>query len=116
MKILIVGAGALTATLLAALSGCHTVEVVTKYEETLKLSPPGMIELCDIPPPPDMLQYVSAPWEVKEELLTTYATKLLLNQNVCNTRISSYLTWRRKQEVLYKTQQGESGVAQSITK
>lgn len=117
MRILITGAhGLLTAALLAAISSCTTIEVVTKYEQVPVLPPEGMIQLCDIAAPPILTEYIGAPWEVREELLTSNITKHLLNQNVCNVRIAAYLTWRRKQELLFKSKQGEKRELSSSTK
>jgi hypothetical protein len=107
------------ALLIAALvaTGCTVVTPSPVPPEiVMEMAPEGLILPCAVSLPPDRQAYLTADFAGKEEVLTKYATKLILNLNVCNARIDSYLSWRRKQEVLFKTTTGESDASQHNTK
>mgnify|MGYP001579302338 CR=1 FL=1 len=108
MRVIVIGA---CAAMLTALVSCTTIQVVEK--EVPKLPPKELVSFCDIERPPARDIFVSAVPELQMQMALDYSAALLVNLNVCNARIDSYLTWRQKQEVLYKTNEGQSNATQS---
>jgi len=118
MKVLVVGGSKALCAAIAAvlLSGCGTTERVVVYEEKAVLAPEGMVKLCDIirPPSPSYLMSLSKP--DRFDAVANALDAQYLSIKVCNTDIDQYLTWRKKQEVFYKTMNGESDASQQHPK
>lgn len=94
----------ITMLALLALAACDTpVKIEYRYKNVLIKTPTNLLQDCDLAPPPDIVQFLKADDDKREEMWSKaykQATQFIID---CNVRMRNARKWGEDQEKIYKT-------------
>lgn len=85
------------------LSGCSVLQSKPKVEEKVVIKymmptiPVGLMDRCNVTPPPDKKTYVSKPPVERERMLTTLIIHLYRDIKTCNDKLDAVKFWYETQ-------------------